>query len=177
MQPMKRDVVRRICWISITVISVVCLPTVVRLTKYLMLPATPPFDLTISFHGMSPSEVPLSLSDAAIDGSMLDTLIRLNLYERIHEPEGVLWYTTKNPTAEVRVLMLSQDPVTRTTDLPLPITGSIVYILKDGNWRSYPLITAPARQQLHIEYDSPRQFTLRVTGIRSDTHMTLTSLP
>ena len=153
------------------VVVIACLPANLRRIQRLMLPATPPFDLTISFHHLNPSPDALFLYDeTTIDGTILKTLSQLDLHGTPDGSSGMLGFTNVSPIGEVRVLMLAEDPVLSDTELPLPSGGSIVYLFKDGGWKSYPSISNPAKQKIRIVHDprEPGRFSLDVTGIRWD---------
>jgi hypothetical protein len=172
---MKKNTVRLVSSAVAIIILAACAPAALRFIKFVMLPETPPFDLSISFEGLSPSQAPLSVSDMAVDDQTFRTLSSLNLHGKRRAPEGYIAFGTKNPTAEVRVLMVAQEPVTQNAELALPSKGSTVYLLKDRIWRAYPSIVDPAQQRLHIDCDPsvPGRVTVSVTGIDSGTRMTL----
>ena len=67
-------------------------------------------------------------------------------------------------------MMLAEGTVLADTELPLPSSGSIVYLFKDGAWKPYPSISNPAKQKIRIVHDprQPGRFTFDVTGIRWD---------
>jgi hypothetical protein len=158
------------------IVIAACTPAALRFIRFMMLPETPPFDLAISFSGLSSTQDPLSVSDTAIDEQTSRTLAQMDLHGRRHAPQTYLAFTTTNPTADVRILMLAQEPVTQNADLALPSKGSTVYLLRNGTWRAYPSIIDPAQQRIYIDCDPsvPGRFTLYVTGIQPDTRTRVT---
>jgi hypothetical protein len=157
------------------VVVVVCLPANLRRIRHLMLPATPPFDLTISFHHLNPSPKGVG-GDITTDGTILKILSQLDLHGTPDGSSTFMGFTNVSPTGEVRVVMLAEGPVLSDTQLPLPSSGSIVYLFKDGGWKSYPSISDPAKQRIRVVHDPglPGRFSLEVTGIRWDQSYTYT---
>lgn len=161
---------RRIALLVLAVVVViVCLPANLRRIQHLMLPATPPFDLTISFYHLNPSPKGVG-GDITTDGTILKILSQLDLHGTPDGSSPFMGFTNVSPTGEVHVMMLAEGTVLADTELPLPSSGSIVYLFKDGAWKPYPSISNPAKQKIRIVHDprQPGRFTFDVTGIRWD---------
>jgi hypothetical protein len=156
-------------------IATLCLPSTLRAVRWLSLPETPPFDLTISFIPLRPSPYPLLLyTRTATDEKIDKTLGTLDLHAVEENSGGMLGFTIANPTSDVRVPALAEDAVDSDAELASPAEGSIVYLFRGGAWKAYPSIGIPARQRLQVVHDPhrPGRFRLDVTGIKLDTSYT-----
>ncbi|HEY4048346.1 MAG TPA: hypothetical protein VGM27_15895 [Acidobacteriaceae bacterium] len=134
------------------------------------LPRTPPYHLIVEFDHLKAARQPLEINDSRLGPDIARTVQRLNLNAVARGGSGGAEYIPDTPgRPTVRILILAQEPVSRSAELSVPQSGNIVYLLRNQQWEPHPAEAAkiPAQETIRIipDKDQPGAFEATLTGV------------
>jgi hypothetical protein len=134
------------------------------------LPRTPPYHLIVEFEHLKAAGQPLEINDPRLGPEIASTVHQLNLNAVARGGSGGAEYIPDRvgrPT--VRILILAQEPVSRSAELLVPQSGDIVYLLRNQQWEAHPAeaVKAPSKEVIRILPDKNQEgaFEATLTGI------------
>lgn len=134
------------------------------------LPPTPPYHLIVEFGHLKAAGQLLEINDPRLGTGIASIVQQLNLNALARGGVGGAEYTpdgSERPT--VRVLILTQEPVRRSAELPVPQSGDIVYLLRNQQWKAHPAEKArtSAKETICIIPDKDQEgaFEATLTGV------------